>query len=748
MSSTKFVLFGVMSLILTVGVLLGCGTDPTLNDDLNVNQNGGTPQPGPSPCDTTKDCDDEDGCTADSCVAGKCQNTTIQVVDDGVFCNGSEICIPRTGAVVHTGDPCGAGETCHEDSDTCSPIVVIVVPATGPGSLESRNGDTLVFEGGGQPLLAGGIVVGTEDGGFLRKVETATVESDGSVITTTSQASLAEAVQQGSFTFTNGPPGDGRMPQAEPIELFAINESFALEAIEIPAEDGTGSVWVTIPDGRFQLTGKFHLDFTLDHGLKTFACSVSGDAALELDVMIEASVATPFGAEVSVLPEPIRNYYWGLIGTVPVVIEVTTDIFIGFVGEATGTGELQTGFEASSYIEIGAKYDVDRPAGDEWSPINAQDFEFVAQEPAWCWDGSVTAQAYIKPKIEVQLYTVVGPTFDLQPYVQFDAELGGCSSDPDAFYDWTLSAGAAAHATIKADILDLFIIESPPLTLFDFVTVIDCGCDDGVFCNGVETCDSVAGCQSPGDPCPAGTTCNEGINICEPSGICQTNADCVDPELPFCQQENNQCVECLVNLDCEDGDPCTDDECVNSICQYEQLDPCCGDGTCDGDETSCICPADCGSICGDGCCDGDEDSCNCPTDCDGGNDCPDGADLVVDSLTVNGTTLHDGDTLTIAPSTVLNFTHHVANVGDAEAAECRLYTAWGNSYYDLSGFMQDARVGPIPGPGTEDNSDLTGWTAWDTPGTWYITADIDNLDEVTESNENNNMLSIRVVVQD
>ncbi len=52
----------------------------------------------------------------------------------------------------------------------------------------------------------------------------------------------------------------------------------------------------------------------------------------------------------------------------------------------------------------------------------------------------------------------------------------------------------------------------------------------------------------------------------------------------------------------------------------------CGDGTCDGPETSANCPADCKSVapkpsspaqgkCGDGVCDGPETSANCSVDC-------------------------------------------------------------------------------------------------------------------------------------
>jgi hypothetical protein len=46
---------------------------------------------------------------------------------------------------------------------------------------------------------------------------------------------------------------------------------------------------------------------------------------------------------------------------------------------------------------------------------------------------------------------------------------------------------------------------------------IDAHCDDGLFCNGVETCDALnCTCQAGTNPCPAETTCNEATDRCDP----------------------------------------------------------------------------------------------------------------------------------------------------------------------------------------------------------------------------------------
>jgi hypothetical protein len=52
---------------------------------------------------------------------------------------------------------------------------------------------------------------------------------------------------------------------------------------------------------------------------------------------------------------------------------------------------------------------------------------------------------------------------------------------------------------------------------------IDAHCDDGLFCNGVETCDaSNCTCDAGTNPCPTDTTCNEDTDTCDqipPTGI-------------------------------------------------------------------------------------------------------------------------------------------------------------------------------------------------------------------------------------
>ncbi len=73
----------------------------------------------------------------------------------------------------------------------------------------------------------------------------------------------------------------------------------------------------------------------------------------------------------------------------------------------------------------------------------------------------------------------------------------------------------------------------------------DANCpDNGLFCDGAEYCDAVNDCSSTGDPCLAGETCNETTDTCD-------------------------AAECSVPADCDDGNACTTDDCVDGTCVNE-----------------------------------------------------------------------------------------------------------------------------------------------------------------------------------
>jgi hypothetical protein len=149
-------------------------------------------------------------------------------------------------------------------------------------------------------------------------------------------------------------------------------------------------------------------------------------------------------------------------------------------------------------------------------------------------------------------------------------------------------------------------------------------CDDGSYCNGVDTCAGGV-CNRSGDPCAGtGEVCKESVNSCLPCGI---DADCDDGDActtdvcnvsiceytyntspcddgsfcngvdtcasgvcghagdpcagagDVCDETTDVCVDCLVDDHCDDSDPCTADACISGVCVNTRRLNCCTDLT-------------------------------------------------------------------------------------------------------------------------------------------------------------------------
>lgn len=72
-------------------------------------------------CEIDAECDDGDACTRDWCADRNCLHF-VPNPDDGVFCNGAEVCDPLSGEVSRSGDPCIGTDSpyCVERSRSCA----------------------------------------------------------------------------------------------------------------------------------------------------------------------------------------------------------------------------------------------------------------------------------------------------------------------------------------------------------------------------------------------------------------------------------------------------------------------------------------------------------------------------------------------------------------------------------------------------------------------------------------------------
>jgi hypothetical protein len=104
-----------------------------------------------------------------------------------------------------------------------------------------------------------------------------------------------------------------------------------------------------------------------------------------------------------------------------------------------------------------------------------------------------------------------------------------------------------------------------------------------------------------GGPCSPCATCSDGIRNQGESGV-----DCGEPCEADCCSNGYQdagedgvdcggdCEPCETGCgDCDDGNPCTTDRCIDEVCTHQPITPCCGNDICESSENSESCPADC-----------------------------------------------------------------------------------------------------------------------------------------------------------
>ena len=191
----------------------------------------------------------------------------------------------------------------------------------------------------------------------------------------------------------------------------------------------------------------------------------------------------------------------------------------------------------------------------------------------------------------------------------------------------------------------------------------DAHCDNGLWCDGPEICDPVLDCQAGTSPCDDGIDCtndpcNEDVDTCEPKF--PHHEFCDDGDLCNGSESCDILVGCQAGVDlaCDDGDPCTDDSCDPiDGCVHSPAAP----GTPCGDPGDSLCdhPDSCdgnggclsnfevsGTACPNGLyCDGDEFCDDAGSCLPGTSPCDDGIDCTGD-LCDEGTDTCTSDPLT------------------------------------------------------------------------------------------------------
>jgi hypothetical protein len=290
----------------------------------------------------------------------------------------------------------------HED--------VLVVSGNTGLTLTSRDPDGLTFTYTGAPpaIDPGTILVGTTDGGFLRRVDD--VQLDESTIrVTTTQASLADAITHGDLQLS--------LKLSEPAEGQAREKS-----IDQTARVSFGGRTLAISSDVDAHITQGYVDFAPDLDLRMkirdlapprlteLILVIRGDLHLSMDFLLEIERAVAVGRSWNLTPE-LKYRFGFLAGVFPVEGYVGLRFEIGGEVQTEAAGSLETGGDATISIEAGVVYRDGR-----WEEVWNASSTFEGHEAVWVVDGSVDGRVFIRPRLSLAFYEVVGPFVALKGY--------------------------------------------------------------------------------------------------------------------------------------------------------------------------------------------------------------------------------------------------------------------------------------------------------------------------------------------
>ncbi len=277
--------------------------------------------------------------------------------------------------------------------------------------------------------------------GYLRKVKTMRKEGTGMVLET-EPAKLTDAIQSGSLNFEAVKPDLPVSGQSTPLKPKlggggGINKGFLYDqnvSETICLNDNNCDAGNIKLDGRIRASVGLTLGLGVDYKFPAsfvayLEASAGGDTFADLNVA--AHFNDNFKKE-----KLVKNFFEIVtvyIGPLPVVMFVSTDLFVGVDGNAQG--DFTTGVRPTLTGRIGAR----------WTSSNG--FETFSPEAALNFrppvlKASANVKAYIRTVSSIKLYGVFGPVIDSNAGAGIEA---GFPRDPL----WTVFGNAYSRMDLK-----------------------------------------------------------------------------------------------------------------------------------------------------------------------------------------------------------------------------------------------------------------------------------------------------------
>ncbi len=319
----------------------------------------------------------------------------------------------------------------------------------------------LTFVGTPPVFHSGDIIVGSDDGGYLRKVVDYKVQGS-QILLNTTFASLSQAIITGACS-TKVPLGFGSSKSYRNGSPITLGEVVSMAPGVIPTGDGfvlDNTVVFDGPVGNARLTVKItrgiisfdpdlDLGWKLDHGIKEFHAVVSGDLKFDADVAVTSTAPIVHSASKTLVQ---YNYILPtfFVGPVPVIAVAQLSIEAGEVDALDLAATINFDITDTSLIQAGARYDQ-----SSWSGIWENESRSHSSLNLPQMSLGAKAKLFIRPRIDVKLYTVYGPYVYVEPSASLEAKV---QSTPPCWI-WGLYAGVEAKFGMRGKILDYSFLD-------------------------------------------------------------------------------------------------------------------------------------------------------------------------------------------------------------------------------------------------------------------------------------------------
>jgi uncharacterized protein (TIGR02145 family) len=309
-------------------------------------------------------------------------------------------------------------------------------------------------------IVANNIVVGTENYGYLRKVDETTINGN-EMILTTSDATFEDAFIEGEFGFNADLTGKGnpvltftRIKYLAPgVEISPQKDGFTYSFTDVVIYEGD-NLSVSIPQGHVSLDPAFKFDFKFKdkkiQRLAFYADNTIYENSIDVQLDVTASVSKEYEKTLAETEKFI--VFW--VGLVPVLAVITTQL--------TGTVDCSfdaafmatTGYTNTNTVSFGVKYEY-----GSWQKIWGLNSTTQLHPITWSENISLEQNLSIEPEIDVKFYGIIGPYFNLPVWEKLGASITVPALDFDASLDVGLNGNLGASVTIFDETLADYSVE-------------------------------------------------------------------------------------------------------------------------------------------------------------------------------------------------------------------------------------------------------------------------------------------------